>query len=64
MSYADISIVIAGIVAIAAIATFFARASLYLTLREHEAYMKTADSIITDIDRRLTRLENKTFNGK
>ena len=63
MSYADITIAIAGVIAIAAVFTFFTRVSQYLTLREHAAYQKAMESTMVDVDRRLIRLENKILNG-
>ena len=65
MSYADISIIIAGTVALSAVATFIAHnAGRYLTIREHEAYQKAMEFTMVDVDKRITRLEHKIFNGK
>ena len=62
-TYSDLGIILAGVMALAAVFTYFGRPGTTLTLREHEAYQKSMEAIIVDIDRRLTRLENKLFNG-
>ncbi len=63
MSTDIIALIVAGVASLAALATFFTRASYYLTIREHDIYANSLHSTFVDVDRRLGRIEDKLNGG-